>query len=137
MYLIDTDIVSNLLRRQPSIHLIRKFATIPAKDQSISTITLGELLYGAHRSVQRENELVRAINERLVANLTVLPFDSEAARAYGRVRATLEKSGVVVAEADLRIASTALSRNLTVVTANTRHFQRIPDLAIENWLDPT
>ena len=68
-------------------------------------------------------------------HLPVLPFDGDAARRYGEVRAELECQGTPLGEADLRIGAIALSRGLTVVTGNIRHFQRIPGLSVENWLE--
>lgn len=70
----------------------------------------------------------------LLPNLSVLPFDVAAAHRYGEVRAELERRGTPLGEADLRIGAIALTRGLTVVTGNVRHFQRIPDLSVENWL---
>jgi predicted nucleic acid-binding protein len=65
----------------------------------------------------------------------VLPFDEVAARTYGDLRATLKQAGQPLAEPDLRIASIALANELTVVTGNVRHFDRVPGLAVENWLE--
>jgi len=93
---------------------------------------MGELLYGAaRRDSKRLNEQVRDL---LRGALTILPFDETAAAVYGPLRASLESAGRPLAEPDLRIASIALSRDLTVVTGNIRHFARIPDLTVENWL---
>jgi tRNA(fMet)-specific endonuclease VapC len=64
----------------------------------------------------------------------ILPFDSAAAEVYGPLRAKLEREGKRLGEPDLRIASIALSRGLTVVTGNVRHFSRVPDLVVEIWL---
>lgn len=133
MYLLDTDILSNLMKRSPSLPLMAKVASVPPQQQHTSSITLGELTYGANRLGQRSTKLLDKI-EKIVANLSVLPFDSTAAKHYGEVRALLESWGTPVGDADLRIAAIALARGLTVVTANTRHFQRIPNLAVENWI---
>ena len=65
----------------------------------------------------------------------MLPFDSQAARRYGKVRAELEHVGTPLGDADLRIGAIALSHRLAVVTGNVRHFQRIPRLDVENWLE--
>jgi predicted nucleic acid-binding protein len=65
----------------------------------------------------------------------VLPFDASAAEVYGVVRAELESRGRRLAEPDLRIASIALSRELTLVTGNVKHFSRIEALRVENWMD--
>jgi len=75
------------------------------------------------------------LDETLLPNLPVLPFDASAARRYGEVRAELERRGTPIGDADLRIASIALARNLTVVTGNVRHFRKVPGLAVENWLE--
>ena len=67
-------------------------------------------------------------------NLPILPFDAGAARRYGEIRAQLERQGTMLGDADLCIASIALARDLTIVTGNVRHFQRVPGLSVENWL---
>lgn len=135
MYLLDTDILSNLLRRAPSTALVTKLASIPPEQQFTSSITLGELVYGAYRLQERGGALLQRLDETLLPNLSILPFDASAARRYGEVRAELERRGTPMGDADLRIASIALTRDLTVVTANVRHFQKVPGLAVENWLD--
>jgi tRNA(fMet)-specific endonuclease VapC len=66
----------------------------------------------------------------------VLPFDARAAEAYGPLRADLERKGQRLDGPDLRIASIVLSRDLTLVTGNARHFERVPGLRVENWLAP-
>ncbi|MDA0271099.1 MAG: type II toxin-antitoxin system VapC family toxin [Chloroflexi bacterium] len=132
-YLFDTDTLSNLLRQRPDPALVRRFAQTPPRDQATSSITLGELYYGARRRADGDPLIVR-IEELLRPNLAVLPFDDLAARAYGDVRAELERQGTPIGDADSRIASIALVHGLTVVTGNVRHFQRVPGLAVENWL---
>lgn len=134
MYLLDTDILSNLLKRAPSSVLITKLASIPQAQQYTTSITLGELLYGAYRIRDKSEALLERIGRTLLQNLPVLPFDRAAASHYGELRAELERTGKPVGEADLRIGSIALARGLTVVTGNVRHFQRIPNLTVENWL---
>ncbi len=134
MYLLDTDILSNLLRPTPSTSLISKLAATPLERQFTSSITLGELVHGALRSRARREELLERLERVLLPNLPVLPFDSAAARRYGEIRAGLENAGTPLGDADLRIGAIALVRSLTVVTGNVRHFQRIPGLGVENWL---
>ena len=137
MYLLDTDILSNLLKRRPSTNLIAKLAVVPQEQQFTTSITMGELLYGAHRIRTQSVQLLARIRELLLRNLPVLPFDRAAADHYGRLKAELERRGTPVDEADLRIGAIALAWGYTVVTGNVRHFQRIPGLAVENWLaDP-
>ena len=135
MYLLDTDILSNLLKRTPSTVLIAKLASIPPAEQFTSSITLGELIYGAHRLGARSGTLLERLESTLPTNLPILPFDASAARIYGEVRADLERLGTPIGDADLRIGAIALSHGLTVVTGNVRHFQRFPSLPLENWLE--
>lgn len=133
-YLLDTDILSNLLKRSPSIALIAKLAMVPARQQYTSSITLGELVYGATRAGAWSAMLLAQIEQRLLPELPILPFDDLAARRYGLLRADLERQGMPLAEADLRIAAIALTHSLTLVTGNVRHFGRVPELTVENWL---
>jgi tRNA(fMet)-specific endonuclease VapC len=133
-YLLDTDIVSNLMRREPSYPLIRRLALVPPEDQCTTSITLGELMYGAHRVPDRTAVLLRRIDELIPSQLPVLPFDESAARRYGSLRAALEVAGTLIGDADMRIAAIALAHGLTVVTANVRHLGRVPGLGVEDWL---
>lgn len=135
MYLLDTDIIITVLKRVASPALVRKMASVSLARQFTSSITVGELVYGACRAVHRTHFVLEELEERLLRVVPVLAFDLEAARHYGQVRAELERLGMRLADADLRIASIALSRGLTLVTGNVRHFQRIPGLAVENWME--
>lgn len=132
MYCFDTDVLSATMRREPSLPLVRRLAQVPPPEQFTTAITMGELLYGAsRRDSPRLHEQVR---ELIGGALSVLPFDESAAAVYGPLRARLEAEGRRLDEPDMRIASIALSRDLTLVTANVRHFARVPGLNVENWL---
>jgi tRNA(fMet)-specific endonuclease VapC len=135
MYLLDTDILSNLLKRAPSTALIAKLAAVPPEQQFTSSITLGELIFGAYRLGPQASVLLDRIEATLLPNLPVLPFDLPAARQYGEVRADLERQGTPIGDADLRIAAVARVHGLTVITGNIRHFQRVPGLPVENWME--
>ncbi len=69
------------------------------------------------------------------ARFRCLPFDQAAAEEYGRLRAYLEARGTPIGHEDTQTAAIALANDLTVVTGNVRHFQRVPGLAVENWLE--
>jgi tRNA(fMet)-specific endonuclease VapC len=132
VYCFDTDTLSAVIRRDPPLHLIRRLAQVSPGDQATTTINLGELLYGA---AKRGNRLLAdRVREAVAAATAILPFDDRAAEIYGPLRAQLEGEGRRMDEPDLRIASIALARGLTVVTGNARHFSRVPGLAVENWL---
>lgn len=133
MYCFDTDVLSAVIRRDPPLALIRRLAQVPPTEQATTTITLGELLYGAAK--RGSDRLTRRVREVVTLATVILPFDADAAEVYGPLRAQLENEGRRLAEPDLRIASIALSRGLTVVTGNVRHFSRVPGLAVENWLE--
>lgn len=132
MYCFDTDILSAVIRRDPPLHLIRRLAATAPGEQYTTAITLGELLYGVAK--RGSPELAERVHNLIASAGTILPFDDAAAERYGALRATLESGGRRLAEPDLRIASIALARGLTLVTANTRHFARVPGLQVENWL---
>jgi predicted nucleic acid-binding protein len=132
MYCFDTDTLSAVIRRDPPLSLIRRLARTPPEEQFTTAVTLGELLYGAAR--RGGATLTQKVRELVIDALPVLPFDERAAEAYGPLRARLESDGRRLDEPDLRIASIALSRGLAVVTGNVRHFSRVPDLKVENWL---
>ena len=131
-YCFDTDVLSAVMRRDPLLHLVRRLAQLPADEQFTTAITLGELLYGASR--RASTALAERVREVVHIAVTVLPFDELAAEVYGPLRASLESEGRRLAEPDLRIASIVLSNDLTLVTGNVRHFTRVPDLQVENWL---
>lgn len=135
MYLLDTDILSNLLKRTPSTTLIATLASIPPEQQFTSSITLGELIYGAYRLGPLSSILLERLEKMLLPNIPVLPFDAKAAYKYGEIRTEIERQGMPVGDADLRIASIALVRGLIVVTGNVRHFNRVTGLKVENWLE--
>ena len=133
MFLFDTDTLSQILKRTPSSTLLARLAIVPPEQQFTSAITVGEMVYGAHRSPSPE-PLLRQLEERVWPNVRVLPFGRPAAETYGRLRAELERAGTPLSEPDLRIASIALTHDLIVVTGNVRHFGRVSGLRVENWL---
>jgi tRNA(fMet)-specific endonuclease VapC len=128
MRILDTDHCIAILRQKLDL---REHVTAD-EELFITSITLGELIHGADRSMHREDNLTRL--EVLFAALTVLPFDEPAARRFGHLKAGLEERGAILSDLDLQIASIALEHNLPLVTNNTRHFKRIEELGLENWI---
>lgn len=126
-YLFDTDAVSEVLRSRPLPEFVGWLAAVPREDQYTSAVVVGELYKGAFRSRARDHHLEN-IEERVLPSLTVLPYDTGAARVFGQIRAHLEESGRVLPDADLQIAATALRHGLELVTGNLRHFERVPEL---------
>lgn len=132
MYCFDTDVLSALIRPRPLMHLVRRLARTPADQQFTTAITVGELIFGVAR--RGDPALTVRVQSMISTAGEVLPFDSSAAEVYGSIRAQLEAEGRPLAEPDLRIAAIVLSRGLTLVTGNERHFARVPGLPVQNWL---
>ncbi len=133
MYLFDTDVLTNILKKKPSPFLIRRLGTISPEEQFISTITVAEIVYSAHKSNRPEYHL-KNLEEKLLPEVSVLPFDMEGAYLAGRIRAHLETAGNRLAWADIQIAAISIVNNLTLISGNEKHFSRIPRLRIQNWL---
>lgn len=133
MIVFDTDVVSYMLRARPPAGLVRKAARLDPDAQAVTTITVGELVYGARRS-RRAGRLLRSLEENLWPHVRILDFDFAAAQIYGELRAGLEAAGTPLAEPDLRIAATCLRFGAELATGNIRHFARVPGLEVSDWL---
>ena len=129
-YMLDTNILIYTIRNRPT--KVRQAFKKHSAFLAMSTVTLGELIYGAEKSTQSARNL--ADIEALAARLDVVPFDSEAAIHFGQVRAELANSGKLIGPYDLMIAGHARSRGLILVTNNLREFNRVPGLRVENWV---
>lgn len=116
------------------IALLRDTISLPQYEQlAITTISIGELFYGVQKSANVEKNL-KSVNT-LVRRLTILTYDEIAARIFGKVKAELERVGTRLDNADLQIACIVLRHNAVLVTHNQRHFQRIPGLVLEDWIE--
>ncbi len=133
MYLFDTDILSNLVKKRPPPYLIERLRVIPQEKQYISSITIGEIVYGAFKSDQKEKHLTQ-LKDKLIPLVQLIPFDEKEAFTYGEIRSILEKSGTPLNDTDLMIAATAVANNLVLITGNEKHFGIIENLQVENWL---
>ena len=129
-YMLDTNICIYVIKTYPP-ELLDRFNAL-AEQLCISAITLGELHYGAEKSMHRLKNLQSI--EHFAARLEVLPFSPKAAAHYGQVRAELERAGTPVGTHDMLIAAHARSEGLTVVTNNRREFDRVEGLQVENWV---
>ena len=129
-YMLDTNICIHVMKTYP-LAVRDRFNTL-AEQLCISSITLGELHYGAEKSARRAENATAIANfaERLV----VLPFGDKAAAHYGQLRVELERAGTPCGPHDVQIGGHARSEGLIVVTNNRREFDRMPGLRVENWL---
>jgi tRNA(fMet)-specific endonuclease VapC len=105
--------------------------TFAPLDLGISTVTLFELLAGVERCQQPEHERLKVA--RLIEPLHLIPFDADAAAEAARIRWTLEQKGSPIGPYDLQLAAQALAIDVTLVTHNTREFQRVPGLRLTDW----
>lgn len=129
-YLLDTNIIIYTVKNRPAS--VRETFKRHAGQMAISTVTLGELVFGAERSSQPERNLADV--EGLAARLTVLAFDEQAAAHFGQVRAELYRAGKPIGPYDMMIAGHARAQGLILVTNNIREFERVPGLRVENWV---
>lgn len=133
MYCFDTDTVSAMVWQRPPLPLVRRLARTPTAEQCTTAITVAELLYGSAR--RGSPRLHDALSRILTEALPVMPFDRLAAERFAALRHELETAGTPLRLADLQIAATALASDHTLVTGNVRHFERVPGLRVENWLE--
>ena len=138
IYLFDTDAMTNILKPSPSPLLLDKLKSIPHKDQFISSITLYEIVYGAYKSTRKDYHL-KNLRDILLPAVQLISFDSKAAYICGTIRGKLkntelENRGTPLFLADLQIASISLAHDMVLITGNIKHFRRIPNLKVENWL---
>lgn len=131
-YMLDTNICIYAIKKKPE-SVFKKLLTLKSEDVCISSITYAELVHGVEKSNSIErNRLSLAL---LLANIEILGFDSKAAMCYGRIRADLEKKGTPIGPLDTLIAGHAMSLGYTVVTNNTKEFERVSGLTVENWVE--
>jgi tRNA(fMet)-specific endonuclease VapC len=128
-YLLDTDTCIYWLRNRQSVR--ERVREIGWNQISICVITVAELYYGAYNSNRVTENLARA--EFFIQNLPVLPLNDTALRRFGELKAELRRIGQPIADFDLLIASVALAASYILVTNNTRHYERITGLQLENW----
>jgi len=132
-YLFDTDALSEAMRKKPFGSYTAWLRRIPREEQFTSAVSIGELYQGAFRSPHRDR-LLQRIDEVLLPEITVLPYDVGVARVFGEIRAELDRAGTSPGDADLQIAATALRHDLALVTGNVRHHERVAGLRIERVL---
>ena len=129
-FLLDTNIISNLVR-QPDGIATHKLRENSAAYLCTSIVVACELRFGAEKA---NSDLLRERIEQILARLEILPLDAPADSIYGRIRHDLESKGTPIGPNDLLIAAHALAQNLTLVTDNTGEFSRVEGLFVENWI---
>lgn len=129
-YMLDTNmcvfamkqtgnVIDNLLKHEP-------------EDICISSITYAELVYGVEKSQSKDrNRLALTL---FLSDIQIIPYDDRAAQEYGCIRANLQQKGTPIGPMDMLIASHAKALGVIVITNNTREFERVDGLKLEDWL---
>ncbi len=134
VYMIDTDVSSYIMKRSHDA-VLRRLQKVPVGDVCISVITKSELMFGIEVSPRRRQD--QAALDVYLRHVEVLDYPNEAALHYGQIRADLQLRGNTIGAHDLFIAAHARCLGLTLVTNNTREFERVQSLHIENWTELT
>ena len=131
MYLLDTNVCTYFMKNTYP-RLTQRLLSHGPSELLISSLTVLELEYGAEKS--NWGDRTRQKMALFLAPFTILPFETNDALSAARIRAYLERHGIIIGAYDIQIAAQGLSRGLTVVTHNTGEFSRIPELKLEDWV---
>lgn len=129
-FLLDTNICIYLAKKNEDV--LENFSRVVVGEVAMSTITYGELIYGAEKSQHRQLNLNRL--SELVHLVPPLPLPTDVGDFYGKIRAELEKKAALIGNNDLWIAAHCLSLEVTLVTNNIKEFKRVKGLDLENWV---
>jgi len=130
-YLLDSNTLIYFFKNTGAVR--QRMSQHKDADLRLCTPVLFELLTGAFKAQNPSSQFSRL--KEIEKRLMVLPFDLESARQAAQTRAHLERCGTPIGNVDTLIAGIALAHDLTLVTRNTREFDRVPELRVENWYD--
>jgi tRNA(fMet)-specific endonuclease VapC len=129
MFVLDSNCLIHFFKKQGRV--VEHFLRTPPQDVAIAAAALYELETGVAKS--RFPERSRTQLDEVISWMTVLPLGSAEARASARIRADLERKGQAIGPIDILIAGTAVSHGATLVTHNTREFERVEGLVLVDW----
>jgi predicted nucleic acid-binding protein len=137
MFLLDTNVISELMRERPHHHVQKFFAENPATVIWTCSIVVAELLFGVELmpSGRRQRMLSQAIEDMIQEDFRqqILPFNLEAARSYGKIRALRQRMGRPISETDAQIAAIALAHSARLATRNISDFEHCGVTLINPW----
>lgn len=134
MYLLDTNILSVVLKKKPHGGVLARLSATPRYEQYTSCLCVFELRYGSQRREDSE-AFWKKIVQNVLSHVTVLPLLEKEILTAADLLASLSEKGRSISFPDLFIGATAIANELTLVTANIRHFKDIPRLRVENWME--
>ena len=129
-YMLDTNICIYVMKNRPN-NVIKKFLSHDPEELCISAVTYAELMHGVEKSMAVERN--RIALSLFLSPITIIDFDMRAAEEYGKIRSDLEKRGTPIGPMDTLIAGHAKSRDLILVTNNTKEVDRVAGLSVEDW----
>ena len=130
LYMLDTNICSYIIRNKPQ-SIKEKLQEVEQNHTvALSSIVVSELLYGA---TKKDSPKLMRIVSAFIDNFIIYDYSKISAQSYGNIRTNLEKKGKIIGANDLLIASHALSLRAVLVTNNTREFERVEGLVLEDW----
>jgi tRNA(fMet)-specific endonuclease VapC len=129
-FLVDTNILIFLCNSK-SLLLEKRFTRHQPEEFGVSSITVGELIYGVKKSRHVERNLHAIL--KILSPFIIIDFDSADGWEYGDIRSSMEKKGMLIGANDCLMAAQARRRGLTVITNNIREYKRVPDLQVEDW----
>ena len=129
-YLLDTNTCIIYLKGR-NLNLKQRLEAVPISEIAVCSIVKAELCFGAMKSANPERNF--ALQQAFLKQFVSLPFDDLAATTFGVMRSQLETKGIPIGAYDLQIAAIALANNLTRATHNTREFERVDGLQVEDW----
>lgn len=129
MILIDTDICIEILRANE-----RVIAARGGYDDAVAVcfMTIAELYYGSAKSSSPESN--DSLIEEFLLTVEIIQTDIPISKRFGHLKAALRHEGIILPDADIFIAATAYEKADLLVSGNIAHFQRFPDLRVENWI---
>ncbi|WP_258111590.1 type II toxin-antitoxin system VapC family toxin [Alicyclobacillus sp. SP_1] len=130
LYMLDTNICIYLIKRR-SNELFKRMRVFRTGEIVVSVVTVAELQYGVSKSEHKERN--QAALEAFLLPLEIANFSLDETVVYGNVRAELERRGQTIGPLDTMIAAHALSLDVPLVTNNTREFERVKGLRVEDW----
>lgn len=134
MFLLDTDTLSEPIRRAPHPLVMQRWRQATREVLHTSVVTVMELRFGAAKSA-KPAALWGRVEGELLSRCGLMPFSPDHALRAGEIQATLTRSNLALEWRDVMIAAVASHHDWTLVTRNTRHFERIAGLKIENWFE--
>ncbi len=134
MIVLDTNVVSELMKPSPDPHVRDWLARLGDEPLTTSSVTVAEIAFGLHRlpDGQRKADLIARF-EILVNAFSVLPLDEVAAREAGQLRATRQAAGLSCQPSDMMIAGISAAASASLATRNTRDFEGLPIQLIDPW----